>query len=59
MKHEPVAEIVPFNGFTSVRTTLNNRNKTKPHHTNGQAWLYPGLNADLANQPYFVVRPAR
>jgi hypothetical protein len=20
------------------------------------AWLYPGLNADLANQPYFVVR---
>ena len=22
----------------------------------GAAWLYPGLNADLANQPYFVVR---
>jgi hypothetical protein len=25
----------------------------------GRAWLYPGLNADLANQPYFVVRQAR
>ncbi|MHC4677848.1 MAG: hypothetical protein ACYTEK_04045, partial [Planctomycetota bacterium] len=22
----------------------------------GDAWLHPGLNADLANQPYFVVR---
>ncbi len=22
----------------------------------GRAWIYPGLNADLANQPYFVVR---
>ena len=22
----------------------------------GDAWLYPGFNADLANQPYFVVR---
>ena len=29
------------------------------HDSNGQAWLQPGLNADLANQPYFVVRPAR
>ena len=24
----------------------------------GDAWLHPGLNADLANQPYFVVRHA-
>ena len=24
----------------------------------GDAWLYPGLNADLANQPYFIVRRA-
>jgi hypothetical protein len=24
----------------------------------GRVWLYPGLNADLANQPYFVVRHA-
>ena len=22
----------------------------------GRAWLYPGLEADLSNQPYFVVR---
>jgi hypothetical protein len=22
----------------------------------GQAWLYPGFDATLANQPYFVVR---
>jgi hypothetical protein len=22
------------------------------------AWIYPGLSADLANQPYFVVRKA-
>ena len=22
----------------------------------GRAWLYPGFNADLSNQPYFVVR---
>jgi hypothetical protein len=22
------------------------------------AWLYPGFDADLANQPYFVVRQA-
>lgn len=22
----------------------------------GQAWLYPGFSAELANQPYFVVR---
>ena len=29
------------------------------HDGNGQAWLQPGLNADLANQPYFVVRPVR
>ena len=59
MTHEPVAEIVRFNGFTGVRTPLNNRNKTKPHHPNGRAWLQPGLNADLANQPCFVVRPVR
>ena len=25
----------------------------------GTNWLYPGLNSDLANQPYFVVRPAQ
>ena len=24
----------------------------------GAAWLHPGLNVDLANQPYFVVRQA-
>jgi hypothetical protein len=24
-----------------------------------KAWLYPGLSSDLANQPYFVVRPAK
>ncbi len=24
----------------------------------GAAWLYPGLNAELANQPYFIVRQA-
>jgi hypothetical protein len=24
----------------------------------GQAWLYPGLGATLANQPYFIVRQA-
>jgi hypothetical protein len=24
----------------------------------GRAWLYPGFDADLANQPYFVVRQA-
>ncbi|MCX6872457.1 MAG: twin-arginine translocation signal domain-containing protein [Verrucomicrobia bacterium] len=29
------------------------------HDGNGQAWLEPGLNADLANQPYFLVRPVR
>jgi len=28
------------------------------HDRHGQAWLYPGLQADLANQPYFVVRRA-
>ena len=28
------------------------------HDTRGDAWLHPGLNADLANQPYFVVRHA-
>jgi hypothetical protein len=27
--------------------------------TNQRAWLYPGLNADLNNQPYFVVRSAK
>jgi hypothetical protein len=25
----------------------------------GHAWLYPGFAADLANQPYFVIRQAR
>ncbi len=25
----------------------------------GKAWLYPGFAPDLANQPYFVVRPTR
>ena len=24
----------------------------------GQAWLYPGFNATLTNQPYFVIRQA-
>ena len=28
------------------------------HERNGQAWLYPGLAADLSNQPYFVLRRA-
>jgi hypothetical protein len=23
---------------------------------NGDVWLYPGLNPDLSNQPYHVVR---
>ncbi len=26
------------------------------HDAQGRAWLWPGLNGDLANQPYFVVR---
>jgi hypothetical protein len=25
-------------------------------HEHKGAWLHPGLNADLTNQPYFVVR---
>ncbi|GAG38760.1 unnamed protein product, partial [marine sediment metagenome] len=25
----------------------------------GEAWLWPGLDADLSNQPYFVVRQAK
>ncbi|HLK58596.1 MAG TPA: hypothetical protein VKU00_18645, partial [Chthonomonadaceae bacterium] len=29
------------------------------HHATGQAWLYPGFNADLSNQPYLVVRQTR
>lgn len=28
------------------------------HGLRGNAWLYPGLDANLANQPYFVVRQA-
>jgi len=28
------------------------------HGKTGVAWIYPGFNADLANQPYFVVRQA-
>ena len=28
------------------------------HDAGGDAWLHPGLNADLANQPYFVIRHA-
>ncbi len=28
------------------------------HDGGGAAWIYPGFNADLANQPYFVVRQA-
>jgi len=28
------------------------------HDLHGDAWLHPGLAADLANQPYFVVRRA-
>ncbi len=26
------------------------------HDGPGTAWLYPGFEANLANQPYFVVR---
>ena len=26
--------------------------------TRGAAWIYPGFNAELANQPYFIVRQA-
>ena len=26
------------------------------HDSQGQAWLQPGLTADLSNQPYFVIR---
>ena len=29
------------------------------HDGRGRAWLYPGLDANLANQPYFVVRHGR
>jgi hypothetical protein len=25
----------------------------------GRAWFWPGFNAELSNQPYFVVRQAR
>ena len=28
------------------------------HDAAGRVWMYPSLNADLANQPYFVVRHA-
>ncbi len=28
------------------------------HDPRGAAWIYPGLSADLANQPYFIVRQA-
>lgn len=28
------------------------------HNGAGQVWLYPGFDATLANQPYFVVRQA-
>ncbi len=28
------------------------------HDPRGAVWLYPGLNANLANQPYFVIRRA-
>ena len=28
------------------------------HDSQGHVWMYPGLNPDLANQPYFVVRHA-
>ncbi len=27
------------------------------HDANGDAWLHPGLGADLSDQPYYVVRP--
>jgi hypothetical protein len=27
-------------------------------HGGDHAWLYPGLEADLSNQPYFVLRRA-
>jgi hypothetical protein len=28
------------------------------HDPRGAVWLYPGLNASLANQPYFIIRRA-
>ncbi len=28
------------------------------HDPIGRAWIYPGLNPDLSNQPYFIVRHA-
>ena len=28
-------------------------------NASGQAWFWPGLDADLSNQPYFVVRPSK
>jgi hypothetical protein len=27
--------------------------------TSGRSWLYPGLGANLTDQPYFVLRQAR
>jgi hypothetical protein len=27
--------------------------------SSGRAWLYPGLDADVSNQPYFVLRRVR
>ena len=29
------------------------------HPAEGRPWLYPGLDADLSNQPYFVVSHSR
>jgi hypothetical protein len=28
------------------------------HDRRRNVWLYPGLDADLANQPYFILRHA-
>ncbi len=28
------------------------------HDAAGRVWMYPRLNADLANQPYYIVRHA-
>jgi hypothetical protein len=28
------------------------------HDAAGRVWMHPSLNADLANQPYFIVRHA-
>ncbi len=29
------------------------------HGAGGRAWLHPGLDANLSNQPYYVIRDER